>query len=90
MHRPRHITLLPAMMFRCYDAEPNSRDDLHPPPRPPVHLDISPDLLPDQHKIRSNMSKTAGKAAVPPLDIPLHVKYIQSLDEVSSAVGTGS
>lgn len=29
------------------------------------------------------MAKTAGKGDVPPLDIPLHVKYIQGLDEVS-------
>lgn len=28
------------------------------------------------------MAKTAAKGDVPPLDIPLHVKYIQGLDEV--------
>lgn len=31
------------------------------------------------------MAKTAAKGDVPPLDIPLHVKYIQGLDEVSFA-----
>lgn len=29
------------------------------------------------------MAKAAAKGDVPPLDIPLHVKYIQGLDEVS-------
>lgn len=29
------------------------------------------------------MPKTETKGNMPPLDIPLHVKYIQGLDEVS-------